>query len=90
MRTSAKNIVSIPAFFVPGYEWTILFGGLATMLAILVLCKLPTVVRAAGYDPRFSNDKFGVVVACSGNQVEDVRKRMLDAGADEVDVRDSL
>jgi hypothetical protein len=27
MRTSAKNIASIPAFFVPGYEWTILFGG---------------------------------------------------------------
>jgi hypothetical protein len=47
-------------------------------------------VRAAGYDPRFSHDKFGVVVACSGNQVEDVKKRLASAGADEVDVRDSL
>jgi hypothetical protein len=90
MRTSAKNVVSIPAFFVPGYEWTILFGGLCTMLAILILCRLPSVVRAAGYDPRFSNDKFGVVVACSGSQVDDVKRRMLDSGADEVDVRDSL
>jgi hypothetical protein len=90
MRTSAKNVTSIPAFFVPGYEWTILFGGLSTMLAILILCRLPSVIRAAGYDPRFSNDKFGVVVACAGNQVDDVRKRLLDAGADEVDVRDSL
>jgi molybdopterin-containing oxidoreductase family membrane subunit len=90
MRTSAKNVVSIPAFFVPGYEWTILFGGLCTMLAILILCRLPSVVRAAGYDPRFSCDKFGVVVACAGSQVEDVKRRMLDSGADEVDVRDSL
>lgn len=90
MRTSAKNIVSIPAFFVPGYEWTILFGGLCTMLAILILCRLPSVVRAAGYDPRFSNDKFGVVVACASSQVDDVKRGMLDSGADEVDVRDSL
>lgn len=90
MRTSAKNIASIPAFFVPGYEWTILFGGLGTLLAIFIFCRIPCVVRAAGYDPRFSNDKFGVVVACAGGQVEDVKRRMLDSGADEVDVRDSL
>jgi hypothetical protein len=90
MRTSAKNVVSIPAFFVPGYEWTILFGGLGTLMSILVFCRLPSVCRAAGYDPRFSNDKFGVVVACAGNQVDDVKRRMLDSGADEVDVRDSL
>jgi hypothetical protein len=51
---------------------------------------LPNVLRTAGYDPRFSHDKFGVVVACTGGQVEDVKRRMLDSGADEVDVRDSL
>lgn len=90
MRTSAKNVVSIPAFFVPGYEWTILFGGLGTLAAILVFCRLPAVLRTAGYDPRFSHDKFGVVVACAGAQVDDVRQRMLASGADEVDVRDSL
>jgi hypothetical protein len=90
MRTSAKNIASIPAFFVPGYEWTILFGGLGTLAAIFVFCKIPNVLRTAGYDPRFSHDKFGVVVACTGNQVDDVKKRMMDSGADEVDVRESL
>jgi hypothetical protein len=90
MRTSAKNIASIPAFFVPGYEWTILFGGLGTLAAIFVFCKIPNVLRTAGYDPRFSHDKFGVVVACAGNQVDDVKKRMMDSGADEVDVRESL
>ena len=90
MRTSAKNIASIPAFFVPGYEWTILFGGLGTLMAIFVFCKIPNVLRTAGYDPRFTHDKFGVVVACAGNQVDDVKKRMMDSGADEVDVRESL
>lgn len=90
MRTSAKNIASIPAFFVPGYEWTILFGGLGTLAAIFVFCKIPNVLRTAGYDPRFTHDKFGVVVACAGNQVDDVKRRMMDSGADEVDVRESL
>jgi hypothetical protein len=90
MRTSAKNIASIPAFFVPGYEWTILFGGLGTLMAIFVFCKIPSVLRTAGYDPRFSHDKFGVVVACAGKEVDDVKKRMMDSGADEVDVRESL
>jgi len=90
MRTSAKNIASVPAFFVPGYECTILFGGVATLFAILVFCRLPNVLKTAGYDPRFTHDKFGVVVACTGGQVEDVKSRMMDSGADEVDVRDSL
>ncbi len=90
LRTSAKNVVSIPAFFVPGYEWTILFGGLSTLLGIFIFCKIPSVLRTAGYDPRFSNDKFGVVVACAMGQVDDMKRRMLDSGADEVDVRDSL
>jgi hypothetical protein len=90
LRASAKNIASIPAFFVPGYEWTILFGGVATLFSILVFCGIPNVLRTAGYDPRFSHDKFGVVVACAGSQVDEVRQKMLASGADEVDVRDSL
>ena len=30
MRVSAKDVVSPPGFIVIGYEWTILFGALAT------------------------------------------------------------
>ena len=90
LRVSAKNIVSIPGFFVPGYECTILFGGVFTLFALLFFCKIPNVLRAVGYDPRFSNDKFGVVAACSGAQAEDIKRRMLDCGADEVNVQDSL
>lgn len=90
MRTSAKNIASVPAFFVPGYECTILFGGVATLFSILVFCRLPSVLRTAGYDARFSHDKFGVVVACSEGQVKDLKRQMMESGADEVDVRDSL
>jgi hypothetical protein len=90
MRVSAKDIVSVPGFFVVGYECTILFGALATLLGMVILCRLPDMLRKVGYDPRFSLDKFGVVVGVDGSQIEAVRETLLKAGADEVQIRDGL
>ena len=42
IRVSAKDIVSIPGFVVIGYEWTILFGALATLISIFHYCRLPS------------------------------------------------
>src|SRR5690606_36093660 len=64
MRVSAKDVVSIPAFVVIGYECTILIGAIFTLLALLHFCRLPDILRKVGYDPRFSDDKFGVVIGC--------------------------
>ncbi len=90
LRVSAKDIVSPPGFVVIGYECTILFGALSTLLALLHFCRLPDVLRKVGYDPRFSEDKFGVVVGCQSSQVDDVKRAMEECGADEVNVKDSL
>jgi len=83
MRTGAKDIVSLPAFFVIGYELTILFAALATFLGILHFCKLPDLFRKVGFDPRFTDDKFGLVVGADDNEVDGVKKTLLDSGADE-------
>jgi len=90
LRVSAKEVASIPGFVVVGYECTILFGGLATLLGLFHLCKIPWLFRRAGYDPRFSNDKFGLVVGCSANDAERIGETLKKAGADEVEVRDGL
>jgi molybdopterin-containing oxidoreductase family membrane subunit len=90
MRTSAKDVVSVPAFVVIGYECTILFGAIATLLAMFHFCRLPDILRKVGYDPRFSDDKFGVVVSCGGEEVDTVVESLKRAGADEVEVRDAL
>jgi hypothetical protein len=90
LRVSAKDIVSVPGFVVIGYECTILLGGIFTLLALLHFCRLPDVLRKIGFDPRFSLDKFGVVVACDREQVEGVRDRLIQAGAEEVQIRDAL
>ena len=90
LRVSAKDVVSIPGFVVIGYECTILFGGLATLLALLHFCRLPDLLRKVGYDPRFSDDKFGVVIGCDSQRVDTVKSQLQQCGADEVQVRDGL
>lgn len=90
LRTSAKAIASVPAFVVVGYECTILFGGIFTLMAMFFFCGIPNLIRSIGYDPRFSGDKFGVVVSCEQRDVELVREAFKKAGADEVEVKDAL
>ncbi len=90
MRVSAKDVVSLPGFFVIGYECLILFAALATFGAILHFCRLPDILRKVGYDPRFSDDKFGVVVGCDQNQADQVKGALTKVGAQEVEVREGL
>ncbi|MDZ4785599.1 MAG: DUF3341 domain-containing protein [bacterium] len=90
MRVSSKDIVSIPGFFVIGYELTILFAALATFLGLLHYCRIPDLFRKIGYDPRFSDNKFGIAVGVEHAELDQVRKTLLDSGAEDVDVRDGL
>lgn len=82
--TGGKPVASIPPFVVIAFELTILFGGIATLLAILVLGRLPRLTPSAGFDPRFTNDRFGVAVRCTPDRGNGVRAILQAAGADEV------
>ena len=90
LRVSAKDIVSVPGFVVIGYECTILFGSIATLLSILHFCKLPNVFRNVGYDPRFSHDRFGIVVWSEGAEVDRIKSTLLELGAEEIKVEEGL
>jgi len=90
IRTSAKDIVSIPGFVVIGYECTILFGAIFTLLAMFHFAKVPDLLRKVGYDPRFSHDKFGLVISCSASEVDQIAEQLKQGGAEEVEVRDGL
>jgi molybdopterin-containing oxidoreductase family membrane subunit len=82
--TGGKDPVSIPPFIIIAFELTILFGGLATLLAILVLGRLPRLRPSLTYDPRFTVDRFGVAVACPADKAESVKALLSAAGAEEV------
>jgi ActD protein len=82
--TGGKDPVSYPPFVVIAFELTILLGGLATALAILILGRMPKLTPSPTYDPRFTVDRFGVAVACPPETVDQVRSVLTVAGAEEV------
>ena len=79
-----KPINSLPAWVVIGFECTILIGALSTVAGMLFNSRLPKLRQAAGYDPRFSNDKFGVLVMGGPSQVDGAEAILRAAGAEEV------
>ncbi len=82
--TGGKAPVSIPPFVIIAFELTILLGGLASALAILVLGQLPRLKPSPTYDPRFTLDRFGVAVACAPDRVDSAQSLLSAAGAEEV------
>ncbi|HUF93337.1 MAG TPA: DUF3341 domain-containing protein [Candidatus Limnocylindria bacterium] len=79
-----KAAASIPPYVVIAFELTILFGGLATLIGMVVLGRLPRLRPSPSFDPRFTNDRFGVAVHCSPDRSPSVRDILRTAGAEEV------
>lgn len=70
-----KPFAAIPTYTVIGFELTILFGGLATLLGLLIVGRLPYGSfgkNDKGYDKRFSAEEFGLVVGCRDRDVAEV------------------
>ena len=84
LLTGGKPIVSIPPFVVIAFELTILLASLGAILGFLVLSGLPSFRSGPPYDPRFSVDRWGVLVACTADQADLVRAKLSEVGAEEV------
>jgi ActD protein len=82
--TGGKDPVSIPPFIIIAFELTILLTGISTLLALLILGRLPQTRPSPTYDPRFTVDRFGVAVGCPPDQVDAVGSLLSSAGAEEV------
>lgn len=55
---------------VPGFEGTILLGGLGTMLGLLLGCRLPELRRRSLWDERLSETHFGVELSCDADEAD--------------------
>ncbi len=82
--TGGKPIVSIPPFLIIVFELTILFGALAAILGMLLNIRLPRLKPQPGYDPRFSEDRFGLWVRCQEDQIDAAQRILHSCRADEV------
>jgi len=78
---------SLPPFFIIAFEMMVLFGGLATVIGMVVLGRLPRLRPSPAFDPRFTNDRFGVAVHCAPERAGSVHELLRGAGAEEVKPR---
>jgi Protein of unknown function (DUF3341) len=73
-----------PPYVVIMFELMILFGGIATLIGMVTLGRLPQFRRSPSYDSRFTQDRFGVAVHCTPERAVSVRETLRTAGAEEV------
>jgi len=82
--TGGKPVIAIPPFLVIAFELSILLGALATLAGFLFKSRLPCVLRDRAYQGDFSSDRFGLVLSCGEEELEEVRELLTTAGALEV------
>jgi hypothetical protein len=66
------------------FEGMVLLAVIFAVIAWVLKGRLPRVQLPAAYDPRFSEDRFGVLVAYRDGDRDEILKMMKDAGAEEV------
>ena len=82
--TSGKPIMPPIPFVVPFFEGMVLLAVIFAVVSWVLKGRLPRVRLPAAYDPRFSEDRFGILVAYRDGEREDISKLLKDAGAEEV------
>ncbi len=81
------GLYSVPSYVVIGFELTILFGGLMTILGMLVMGRLPNPKQRI-LDPRFTDDRFGIFVPNASLDSEQARL-LKSFGAEEIRIIES-
>jgi len=88
LLVGGKPAVAIPAYLIVGFELTVLIGALVTMAGFLINARLPKFRYVPGYDEKFSDDRFGIFVACEPGQFGEVERLLRAAGAEKVKVEE--
>jgi molybdopterin-containing oxidoreductase family membrane subunit len=83
LLVGGKPIAAVAPYVVIGFELTILLGALSTVAGIILL-SLRNPTTGMAYDPSFTDDRIGIFVPTSADQVAGVRELFQHAGAVEV------
>ena len=81
-----KPPVSLIPFCVVGFEGTILLGSIGNLIGLVLYARLYRLKPAPYYDPRFSRDKFGLLVSCGAGEVESLKEQLAPAAPEEIHV----
>jgi molybdopterin-containing oxidoreductase family membrane subunit len=83
-----KPSISIPPFVIVGFEMLILFGGLATLAGVVLLCRLPRLRLDTHFDPRATEDHYVLLVETNEDNADTARTILRDAGAETGDTEE--
>jgi len=86
IKIAGKPFASIPPMWIIGFELTILFAGLLTLVGLLIFGGLYPRKLDEHYSPRFSAEEFGVVVHCEDRDIAEVEALMRGHNAKEVNL----
>lgn len=86
IKIAGKPFASIPPMWIIGFELTILFAGLLTLIGLLIFGGLYPRKLDEHYSPRFSAEEFGVVVHCEDRDIAEVEALMRGHNAKEVNL----
>jgi hypothetical protein len=84
LNAGGKPLLSWPPFIVICFELMVLLGGISGFLGVLMLSGIPATEIAPGYDGRFGEDRFGIIVHCEETEAGRVESMMKESGAEEV------
>jgi hypothetical protein len=71
-------------YLIISFELTVLLGGLGTLFGLLLGARLPRRRAPQPWDPRLSEDRYGVAVDCNPQAVELLARIFADHGAEDV------
>lgn len=87
LRTSAKAILSFPAFVVIAFECTILLGALANISSMFHFCRIPNPFPNPGHRKPFSGGTFGVSLKVDKEETEKYETSFKEMGAKKVELQ---
>lgn len=79
---SGKPVVALVPFFIVGFEFTILFAVFGNVLGLISQARLPRFETVAGYDERFTGDRFGVLARCAPGERDRLTRFFEESGAE--------
>ena len=79
-----KPVASWVPYTIIGFEVMVLVGGLATVIGMFALARIPRLTMTVGYDERFSGGHFGVWVETTPERADETVQLLTKHGAQEV------
>ena len=82
--TSGKPVLAWILFVVVFFEGLILISVLFNVISMVLKGRMPRSRLPIAYDPRFTQDRFGILVSCTWDEVGRVSNILKESGAEEV------